>query len=242
MNEELISYYVDLLIIQYRDKAKAVGHIEALTELLMIYDLIRAVENAYDPDTAVGVQLDILAKYVGADRIVTDFAFVRTFFGFADYVASSPITSAFGMLEYAATGFPDGQLLTYESGETSSFSLTDQELRDIIKLKIVQNSSNYSPGSIDKLIFDFFGSDAIFNDGLNMTVEYIFSTSIQRLVQIAQAQNALPKPMAVGLLISFVPDINNIFGMIDYSATSIPDFLQGMNIYSELPAGSWLAY
>ena len=84
MNSELISYYINLLIIQYRNKPNASGTIEALIKSLMIYDLIRSVENGYDVETAVGVQLDVLAKYVGVQRVSTGLDFERVFFVSSD--------------------------------------------------------------------------------------------------------------------------------------------------------------
>ncbi len=71
MNTELIAYYVNLLIIQYHSLTRARGHIEAIATSEMIYDLIAAVGNAYDIDTAVGVQLDVLGSYLGVDRLAT---------------------------------------------------------------------------------------------------------------------------------------------------------------------------
>ncbi len=71
MNTELIAYYVNLLIIQYANLPRATGHIDAIIDANMIYDLVIAVGNAYDIDTAVGVQLDVLGAYIGVSRIAT---------------------------------------------------------------------------------------------------------------------------------------------------------------------------
>lgn len=68
MNSELIEYYRNLLIIQYSVLAKAPDHIRALIDVIMFFDLMIEVRNAYDIDTAVGVQQDILGKYLGIDR------------------------------------------------------------------------------------------------------------------------------------------------------------------------------
>lgn len=242
MNEELIKYYVNLLILQYRDKEKAQATIAAFIDTIMIYDLMKEVEAGYDPESAIGVQLDIVAKYVGADRVVTGIAFGRTFFGFVDYAEPTPYVDVEGMIEYDQVDTPDAQWLTYETDQQSIYSLTDQELRDIINLKIGQNSSNHSPGSIDLIIDEFFGGNAIFTDNLNMTISYIFDEDVQRLVEIAVSQMAILKPMAVGLTTSFVPDINNIFGMIKYDADAPADFVEGFVEYADSSFGGWLKY
>jgi len=242
MNEILIAYYVNLLIIQYRSKDKARGHISSIVAGSMIYDLIKAVENGYNIDTAVGVQLDVLAKYVNAGRVVNRFEFSRIFWGVVDYNEPQPYVDVAGVIDYQQDPIPDAILLSYETDQKPAYTLTDDELREVIKLKIVQNNSNHSTKEIDDLLFMFYGTNVIFNDNLNMTVEYIFDEQLRRIVEIARAENALPKPMAVGLLLTFTPDINNIYGMIDYSNNAIPSFLQGMVDYSSNPFGGWLTY
>ena len=63
-------YLSSLLIIQFHSKPKAVATIEALGKLFPV-DLILQVRDAFSVDTAVGKQLDILAKYVGVNRFYT---------------------------------------------------------------------------------------------------------------------------------------------------------------------------
>ena len=204
MNSELISYYINLLIIRYRNKPNASGTIEALIKSLMIYDLIRSVENGYDEETAVGVQLDVLAKYVGAQRISTGVDFERVFFGSVDYDEIPPYLNVTGFISYDDLNPPDSQFLKYNTDEGSLFELTDAELRILIKLKIAQNNSDHSTGEIDEFLNEFFPGQVVFDDNFDMTISYIFSQSVTRIVSIAVSQNAIPKAAGVGLLISFV--------------------------------------
>lgn len=67
-NAELIDYYVNLLIVQYKRQENAPEHIRALVETIIFLELIDAVRNGYDIDTAIGRQLDILGKYLGLQR------------------------------------------------------------------------------------------------------------------------------------------------------------------------------
>jgi hypothetical protein len=67
-DEELAIYYADLLILQYRGKERAYATIEALALLGVVNQLPLTVQDAFDLDTAVGVQLDVLGKYVGVSR------------------------------------------------------------------------------------------------------------------------------------------------------------------------------
>lgn len=66
--DELKKYYADLLILQYVGKPKAHATIEALVEPALMDNLPIAVRDAFTIGTAVGVQLDLIGKYVGVTR------------------------------------------------------------------------------------------------------------------------------------------------------------------------------
>lgn len=67
--QNLINYYANLLVLQYISLPKAYSTIQALATLSVMDQLPLQVQNAYNMDgTAVGVQLDILGKYIGVTR------------------------------------------------------------------------------------------------------------------------------------------------------------------------------
>ena len=66
--EEIVLYYCNLLIIQYRGKPKATGMIQTLVTPVVMDQLPTQVMNAYALDSAIGVQLDVIGKYVGISR------------------------------------------------------------------------------------------------------------------------------------------------------------------------------
>jgi hypothetical protein len=72
-NEEIIKYYADLLIIQYLGKSKAYAHAETLADMAVMGQVPVDVANAYDINTAEGVQLDVIGKYIGLSRHGFDF-------------------------------------------------------------------------------------------------------------------------------------------------------------------------
>lgn len=72
-DQELIDYYAKLLILQYREKPKAFATIQTLVTPVIMDQLPLAVQDAFDIDTAVGVQLDVLGKYAGVSRTAYDF-------------------------------------------------------------------------------------------------------------------------------------------------------------------------
>ena len=68
--EALKKYYADLLIVQYYSKPKARGTIAAFADPLIMNLLPDKLEQAFDLETAVGKQLDILGQRLGVTRNV----------------------------------------------------------------------------------------------------------------------------------------------------------------------------
>lgn len=66
---EIVKNYVDLLILQYRQKAKARAMIDTQVTPVIMDQLPTQVQDAFDPTTAVGDQLDVIGKYVGVSRM-----------------------------------------------------------------------------------------------------------------------------------------------------------------------------
>jgi len=69
--DNLIKYYQDLLILQYRSQPKAKATIELFVDMILQNGILLDVQQAFDPLTAVGKQLDILGKWIGVDRYYT---------------------------------------------------------------------------------------------------------------------------------------------------------------------------
>lgn len=194
--DALADYYAGLLIIQYFKKQKAIEHVKVDTKAYFLDDLYSQIRDAFDIDTAIGVQLDTLAKYVGTQREIV--------------------------------------------GEAGTF-LTDDDLRTIINLKIIQNNSNHSDEQIDQLIFDFFGATVVVADNFNMTMTYILPDTIPDLITQVVNSKALPKPAGVGILLIVVPDPTNIFGFHNYMGTN-PPYINGFRTYVGTNGATWVTY
>lgn len=65
---DLRDYYTNLLILQYKNKPNALALLQAFILPALMDQLPTQVMNAYTLGTAVGVQLDVLGKYVGVTR------------------------------------------------------------------------------------------------------------------------------------------------------------------------------
>lgn len=68
-DQEIIDYYSNLLILEYLQQPKAYATIQTSVTPFVMDQLPIDVQNAFAIPTAVGVQLDILGKYVGASRV-----------------------------------------------------------------------------------------------------------------------------------------------------------------------------
>lgn len=67
-DQELIDYYANLLVLQYRQKPKAYATIQTLVTPVIMNQLPLQVQDAFALETAIGVQLDVFGKYVGVTR------------------------------------------------------------------------------------------------------------------------------------------------------------------------------
>lgn len=228
-NVNLREYYKNLLIMQYRDKPKALAHIGALVDVAMIYDVAVQVRDGFDVNTAVGAQQDILSKYLGTNRTITGTTFTRNYYGYSKYGDTAPFTF-YPMLKYGDAA-PDVQFRNYDESIQSLYELNDEELRIIQKLAIVRNNSNASVKDIDDILFELFGADCYFIDRMNMTVvSYMVGERWSRMFQIAKSEGLLPNPAGVGTSLIVVPDIQNIFGYSLYGGEA-PAFAKGYADY-----------
>lgn len=199
-NQELIDYYADLLILQYIGKDKAYATIQAYATEFIMNQIVFAVRDAYEVDTAVGAQLDVLAKYIGVSRVALTFT---------------------------------GQVV-----------LTDDELRILIKLAIVQNNSGSSLYDIQVLLNKFLpGALAVF-DYQNMRMAYFFDSAFgsSTLAEVFVRQGLLPKPMGVQLAaLTYTPDLDTFFGCRTYTLAS--PSASPFNSYSDYQTDRpWLDY
>ena len=230
---DLINYYSNLLIIQYNGLPKAKATIALMAEVLLCNGVIFDVQNGYDLDKAVGVQLDVLGKYQDITRFYSSFNPVD-YFSLETYDEAAPTTPPrYGFTDYAsyATDPPAG-CLTYSEIISVNNKLIDSAFRTLIYLKIIQNYSNYGGGDIDARLYALFGNSIRIEDEGNMHMAYFIDDTVQPyMVQAIINKKVLPVPMTVGAVV--VSDITGpIFGLTDYLGNSSP-FGYGFSDYAD---------
>jgi len=223
--KELVDYYVNLLIIQYHNKPKAQETIRTLAGEILADGVLFDIRDGFDIETAAGVQLDVLGKYIGLDRFFIGEQFPDTYFGFADATTLSASAKIVGFNDADA---PDktGFFVDASNVVAQKLALNDATYRTLLKLKIVQNHSNHSFESISTSIYEFFGDGVIAKDNYDMTMTYLIGDASATLVRVALQKEVFPRPIGVGLQ---VINGNKFFGFADATKSTVPDYLVGFN-------------
>lgn len=204
---ELIRYFTNLLILQYRNKPKAKATIETLATNLFSNDtggiFPLDVENAYDLDTASQKQLDVIGKYIGYSSDVD--IIVDNNFKYAEYDDSvNPDT---GYSEYNGSK----ESLPYAEYRYTTYLNKVLDYGDYTKilgfLSEIKNKI-LSLGEIDSLLEKYFDGLIYVVEG-DKSVEYHYAqeflTDFENEDQLQVfTQKYMPKPM--GCSVSSVRD------------------------------------
>jgi len=198
--DELIVYYQNLLIIQYKTLAKASANIAALAKEVIADLIYTQVQNAFDLTTAIGAQLDTLGAYVGAFRFLANFSSLNGYFALPLY-ANPGAGAVVGFSEYTDLTDPVGYWKLYTTIDVS-LSMSDGQLQSLTQYLIALHACDMSVSSIDLILQQFFGQYLTLTDNLDMTITYThLSTDPFELFSIVQYMNAFPKPAGVGISI-----------------------------------------
>ena len=68
--DTIVQHYKDYLILQYRNLDTAKSTIDAFVRPVVMDLLPQSVQDAFDLDTCIGAQMDIIGKYAGAERLL----------------------------------------------------------------------------------------------------------------------------------------------------------------------------
>lgn len=227
--QELLEYYLNLLIIQYKEKPKMRATLSALVAEAIMENLAFMVRDGFDIETATGKQLDIIGKYVGVDRFYSGQEFNEEYFGLVSYGNETPNMQV-GFSTYADFETKVGRTLQYFEIVGGGLQLSDEDYRVILKLKIIQNNINHSHKEIDESLVAFFGNTVRADSQGDMTMIYFVPKDLTAIVKVAIEKEVLPKPMGVELQY-LIPTDKELFGFANYSGTP-SSFTKGFSTYS----------
>lgn len=144
-----MSKYTDLITNYHRGKPLFVDHVDLSTRPLI--DTSTALQNlltAFDIDSAVGVQLDVLGEWIGRTRIV-----------------SQPISGVYFSFDTDGLGWDQGVWQGPYDPDAGFTSLSDDTYRIVLKAKIAINSWDGQNDSLPAIL-----ETALDGSGLKMQI------------------------------------------------------------------------
>lgn len=193
--QEIQEYYSDLLIRQYRGKTKAVSTVQALVNCNLCDGLVQELQTCFNLDTAFGNQLTIIGSLVGVPRNVYGLDLGHTFFTLARYTGTP---TGVGLKRYVDAA---DLYLFLRYANNATYTLTDAELRTIIKIKIGYNNQQSSFYDIKTLLYSVTaGGIDILDDWESSIMHVTFNVAVEyeNIYLVMAYLNILPIPMGVG--------------------------------------------
>jgi len=197
--DSLISYYQSLLLFQYKAQPNAAATIAILAKKAMLDDLPYFLNQAFNLNTAVGYQLDILGKYIGVSRQIGPPAAVN-YFGFVDYISGN-LQNYNGFSDYTNPINNATLWFSYLYVGTQNTALIDSAYAQVMKLQIILNAMDGTLNSIQNYLNQFFKGLVFVTDNQNMSLTYtVWSTCP---IPAATLLFFLPRPMGVSISVVY---------------------------------------
>lgn len=185
--------YTELITSEHKDRPKFSAMVDAVSGAwASLYDETLSIPAAFDLDTAVGAQLDVIGEWVGQTRIIPN-VLVVLFFGFQDNPAALP----YGEEGNLSVG---GRFLEEGEPESGTTVLADPEYRTILRAKIVRNNSFGSTADIVRSLAFIFDAPAVISDPGIMAIGVAIGRPLTLVEQaIITGLDILPRPAGVRL-------------------------------------------
>lgn len=194
----LCDYYANLLAFQYRHQPKAVATIRLFCRQALAELFPTALEQSFDVTTAVGLQLNVIGKYVGIPRNIGTPRSLP-YFGFWD--ATNPTTAGqnengMAMAEDPAVNAQSIFLQSTGVG-TENTALDDEAYRQVILLKIILNQSVCTLAEIQHYLHTMLPGLVRVTDNEDMSLTYTLSMATPLPAEVLKQY--LPRPAGVAL-------------------------------------------
>lgn len=202
----LLDYYANLLIVQYNGAKKASATIKMIANLILANLLILQIRDGFGWKTAVGLQLNIIGKWVEVTRNYNG----SLFWGntYLSYPKSSELVPTdntdnlqHGYSNYSTVDTDTGGVLTYENLSFVEQQLSDENYRIVIGLKIIKNSINHTAKNIDDAIWEYFKGE-VYTTWAPHEVTYHYTASMETIINICNYKNVLLAPTGVSIRLS----------------------------------------
>ncbi|MDE2019602.1 MAG: DUF2612 domain-containing protein [Patescibacteria group bacterium] len=202
-NEELAQTYVALLIIQYADpnnQPNAAATINMLATEAIANQVVDQVLNGFALSTiygqtpAVGAQLNILGRWVGAQRVLPGYSISNLYFGQQDTTGTfNPDTGGYGSVN---SPYPTDYWDSTDQSE-GSYTLSDSEMIELIQYLASVNNAYLSVSAIDSILYASFGAYVTLTEGsMELTYNHLAGDP-GTLYGIVKYLSVLPHPAGV---------------------------------------------
>jgi len=195
--KDIVSYYQDRLILQYRGQPKASQTVAIYVKQAVLDYVTQNLQVAFDIYTAVGPQLDIIGKYVGVSRYIGPINAVNTY-GMERYPSNTGNPN--GLKRYNTMVNSGDIWMRYGYAGANSTKLGDDQYRTAILLQIILNHNDGTLYSIQSYLNTFFQGLITVTDNKDMTMTYYVDPSVPLDPQTT-LKNFLPKPMGVSITV-----------------------------------------
>jgi hypothetical protein len=201
MYTDILEYYKQRLITQYRNKSKARDTIGVFTDCSVCEGLPLQLRDTFILDSAYGKQLDIIGRIVGVERNVIGFSPLYDFFSFTTYASVDSI----GFGRYAWPYDPGTNYIFMRYRNQISYTMTDFDIRAAIKLAIIYNNNYETYYKIKQALYYFFGDDIDVGPGAsNMTIAYTVANLYKNSFLVMEYFKLLPVPMGCSMSAVYV--------------------------------------
>jgi hypothetical protein len=192
--DQLVAYYVKLLIMEYYALPNASGMVAAFVRQAIASLIVVQVRAGFTLATSTGKQLDLLGELVGLERSVPGFTPGIPAFSMPRY--SDPDAGTYvGFSRYGAS--IAGAWDRYTDIPTS-YIMADGVFAQFIAILVAIRASDYSLEALDAIFFSFFGTYVKIVDNGNMTMTYQHATADPGvLFAILEHLDLLPNPAGV---------------------------------------------
>ena len=194
--DDIKKIYADLLIAQYRNRTRARATIGLLAGEATCDGLLLLEQNCFDLDTALGAQLDIIGRIVGVPRNIYGLDLSHTYWEMTGY---SGTPTGIDMQRYNDAIIGPELMLRYRS--TATYTMSDFEMRALIKLKIVYNTARETLKDFMESLYAAFSGGITIVDNFDVTITYKVDSQYTTMMTIASYLGIIPKPMGVALTI-----------------------------------------
>jgi hypothetical protein len=209
----MLTDYLNLITTEHRDKPVFIETLSAIGQpLIDMMALIESMPEAFDIDSAVGVQLDALGVWIGRSRFI-----------------AVPITDVYFEWDLANVGWEAGTWQGPYDPTTGLNSLPDDAYRTLLKAKIAANRWDGTIPGAYEVFGQVFGSPVIIQDNQDMSMVIAAPNNTLDAVSIALLTGGYIPLKPAGVRVAYYATSDSSIFSWDVSGTD----LQGWD------AGSW---